>query len=330
MKSRNMFSIVNRPVELAASRKMAEASVSAALKRQSGALAINRVPPGLMEALVSITNTVNTTSTAKLGTRNRTKTTKAKAEIKTKILRTPELPADVVKVVERAAKGAVASTVGVLDLGAYVSRLPELLKVMNKSQDSLVFLEIQTSVPAGLIKTKEPLAKWAVAQLGRPLKAKESHDLVRNMLADEFFYFAESVRVQNKLDVIIGLTPAMIAFEDADGPHWNYFSMGQERVSVVSTFDLREYALTAGRPYEAAIGMLIAAQVLCLRNNINFHDETRGCIFDFNANRKGLIESIRGMQIDAQCMAHIRDQDEAKNAKSLVSGLARMRERHNG
>ncbi len=321
MKPKNPFSIVNRPVQLTASRKIAESSVSAALKRQSKTLAIDRIPPGLMEALVSKSSTVDTLSRAKPVKQRKTKSVTATPAV---------LPAGVVKVIERAANGNVASTVGVLDLGSWVSRLPKLLKVMNESQDSLVFLEIQTSVPAGLIKTKEPLEKWAVTLLGRPLKKKESSDLFRNMLADEFFYFAESVRVQNKLDQIVGLTPAMIAFEDEDGPCWNYFSVGRDKASVISTFDLREYAARAGKPYEAAVGMLIAAQVLALRNDMKYHDETRGCIFDFDANRADLVESIRGMHIDAECLKCFKDQDEAKSAKSLIMALARMKETQRG
>lgn len=316
MDLKNPFTIVNRPFELTTSRKKAESSVSAALKRQSKTLALDRVPPALMEAMVSISGIVDTSATAK-----RARQQKAVTAATTALT----LPADVVKVAERAAQGAVASTVGILDLGAWVSKLPALLKVMNRSQSSLIFLEIQTSVPAGLIKTKEPLVKWAEAQFGRPLKEEESRDLVRNMLADEFFYFAESVRVQNKLDLIVGLTPAMLAFDD-DGPHWNYFSVGQEKASIVSTFDLREYAKSAGKPYEAAVGMLIASQVLALRNDIKFHSETRGCIFDFDANRTDLVESIRGMHIDSECMANFKDKDEAKSAKSLVAALARMKE----
>lgn len=321
MKRKNPFSIVNRPVELASSRKTAESTVSAALKRQSKALAVDRVPPGLMEALLSISSTMDASAIAQRARQRKTKTAAATAA---------SLPADVVKVVERAAKGTAVSTVGVLDLGAWVSRLPELVKAMNKSQDSLVFLEIQTSVPAGLIKTKGPLVKWAAALLGRPLRMNESRDLIRNMLANEFFYFAESVRMQNKLDLIVGLTPAMIAVEVADGPCWNFFAAGLDRTSIVSTFDLREYAAAAGRPYEAAVGMLIAAQVLALRNDMEYHDETRGCIFDFNANRADLVSGIREMQIDAECMKHFKDKDEAKTARSLVKALARMKEAQRG
>jgi hypothetical protein len=136
--------------------------------------------------------------------------------------------------------------------------------------------------------------------------------------------------VQNKLDVLIGLTPAMIAFADADGPKWNYYAAGQEHVSVVSTCDLREFSAKAGRPYEAAIGMLVAAQVLALRNDMDYHAETRGCIFDFNDNRVDLVESIRAMRIDPDCLTHFKDEGEAKAAQQLVAALARMKETPRG
>ncbi|MBD9404390.1 hypothetical protein IB236_03550 [Acidovorax sp. ACV02] len=321
MKSKNPYSIVNRPAEFTSLRKTAENMVSTALKKQSRTLVMDRVPPGLLEALVSSSNQVLSPTV--------TKTAKRRV-VKAALPAAADLSSEVLKVVERAASGSIASTVGILDLGAWVSRLPDLLKVMNKSQDALVFLEVQTPVPAGLIKTEEPLARWAEKLLGRSLKEEESKDLKRNMLADEFYFFGESVRKQNKLDVLVALTPAMIAFEEKGAPRWNYFAAGNGDVSVVSTCDVREFSTKAGRPYEAAIGMLIAAQVLASRNNMEYHEETRGCIFDFNDERTELVESIRGMHIDADCMKHFKDKDEAKNAKSLVTALARMKETHRG
>lgn len=323
MKTKNPFSIVNRPMEVTAPRERIKTSLSSALKRQSKVLAgsMERIPPGLVEALFSTSAHAHPPVAAKSVKQRSAKPRTAPGA---------DLPAALVKVAERVAAGTTASTVGILDLGAWVSRLPELLKVMNTSQGRLVFLELQTSVPAGLIKTKGPLTLWASEHLGRPLRKQESDELMRNMLADEFYYFAESVRVQNKLDVLIGLTPAMIAFADTDGPKWNYFAAGQEQVSVVSTCDLREYSAKAGRPYEAAIGMLVAAQVFALRNDMDYHDETRGCIFDFNENRVDLVESIRGMRIDPDCLTHFKDEDEAKAARRLVAALARMKETQRG
>ncbi|WP_337223196.1 hypothetical protein [Delftia tsuruhatensis] len=53
MKPKNPFSIVNRPVEFMSARKAAEDIISTTLKKQSKTLAMDRVPPGLMEALVT-------------------------------------------------------------------------------------------------------------------------------------------------------------------------------------------------------------------------------------------------------------------------------------
>ena len=324
MKTKNPFSIVNRPMELTAPREQVKSSLSSALKRQSKLLAgsMERIPPGLVEALFSTSGPSRQPVGQKSTQRRSARQSAASSS---------ELPAALVKLAERTAVGAKAATVGILDLGAWVSRLPELLQVMNTSQDSLVFLELQTPVPAGLIKTKEPLTLWAREHLGRPLEEKESDELMRNMLADEFYYFAESVRAQNQLDMLIGLTPAMIAFADAEGPKWNYYAAGQDQVSVVSTCDLRDYSAKAGRPYEAAIGMLVAAQVFVLRNDrMRYHAETRGCIFDFNDIRVDLVDSIRGMRIDPDCMTHFKDDDEARAARRLVAALARMKEARRG
>ncbi|WP_448102317.1 hypothetical protein [Luteibacter jiangsuensis] len=316
MKSKNPFSIINRPVELEESRDKLKSSVGSALKKQSkGArVSLDKIPPALVEALVS------TSERAKLQPRLNS----AKAQ---KAHRVPsDLPGPLLKAAKRAISGTPVATIGILDLGAWVSRIPKLLRVMNASQDRLIFLELQTPVPAGLIKTKQPLMLWAAEQLGRSLTPSEKKDLMRNMLANEFYYFADAVRLQNKLDVLIGLTSAMIAFTDEDGPKWNYYAAGEEQVSLVSTCDLREFSEMAGRPYEAAIGMLVATQVFALRNGMQYHDETRGCIFDFNENRIDLVKSIRGMQIDADCINHFKDKDEAKVARDLISSLARMKD----
>jgi hypothetical protein len=323
MKSKSPYTIVNRPSEMSEPRDKVTSSLTSALKRQSKSLAasMDRIPPALIEALAS---------TAKTPAPKRLAPARAKTVKGSSRQAAPAVPASLLKLAERAAAAATASTVGILDLGAWVSRLPHLLEVMNKAQDRLVFLELQTPVPAGLIKTTEPLTHWAAEHLGRPLTAAESEELNRNMLADEFYYFAESVRVQNKLDVLVGLTPAMIAFVEDGLPYWNYFATGQDQVSLISTCDLRDFSAQAGRPYEAAVGMLVAAQVLALRNDLTYHPETRGCVFDFNEARTDLVTSIKAMRIEPDCLSHIHEAAEAKAARSLVAALARMKEARHG
>jgi len=92
------------------------------------------------------------------------------------------------------------------------------------------------------------------------------------------------------------MVPARIS-----NPHWKYFAAGEGKVSLISTADLRRYSREAGRPYEAAIDMLIVGQIFATRLNIGYHCETRGCVFDHNANRDDLITLIKSMTIDPHC-----------------------------
>lgn len=319
MKLKSPFTIVNRPHDLTLPQDIAEASVASALRKRSKKIAssLDAIPPALKAALLSAAVQVRKQETDVRSTKNRVKVSLS-------------LNGSIIQALEKGVTQTTASTVGILDLGAWVTRLPHLLNTMNKAQDRLVFLEIHTPVPAGLIKTQEPLIQWAEEMIGHQLGVDERSQLNRNMLADEFYYFAESVRQQHRLDVLIGLTPAMIAFTDINGPAWNYYAAGQEAVSVVSTCDLREFSAQARRPYEAAIGMLVAAQVLALRNNLDYHPETRGCIFDFNEIRSDIVKSIRGMKIDPQCMCQFKDSEEGKAAQALIAALARMKETNRG
>lgn len=320
MKSKFPFTIVNRPDDVSLPRSVAESSLQFALKKSASKLAtsLDSIPAGLREALLSSTD-LNSVFQPQ-----RNKQSKDRTQVDVSI--SPEI----VDVVNKLSTSSSVATVGILDLGAWVSRIPQLLQVMNRAQNRLIFLEIQTPVPAGLIKTKEPLVEWAKRNTNEQLTEKDISELDRNMLAHEFYYFAETVRKQHHLDVLVGLTPAMIAFLDEDGPQWNYYAAGEQSISLVSTYDLRGFSATAGRPYEAAVGMLIATQVFALRNNIDYHKETRGCIFDFNEARGELVDSIKSMKIEESCLSLFEDPLEAKSAKALISALARMKESSRG
>lgn len=319
MRKKTSFTIINRPFDNSASREKIEAELLDKLRKQiKEARPPAMIPPGLMEAMVTSLPPGSPAKKAK-GTRN--------VDI------VGELPPDLVDTVRRlSTQPATATTVGILDLGAWVSGLPDLLKRLNKAQSRYTFLEVHTAVPSGLIKTKEPLVAWAEKELGRHTTQEEKSELVRNMLADEFFYFADSVRRQHKLDYIFGLTPAMIAFADNDGPKMNYFAWGKDRVAVLSTCDLREFASEAGRPYEAAVGMLIVTQTIVKCTPLRRHKETHQCVFDFNTVRAGLIDSIRTMQIHDNCLQTLEKSspEDASATLKLIRTLSKMKVANRG
>jgi hypothetical protein len=232
---------------------------------------------------------------------------------------------DMIRLVKKLVAEKSSVRIGLLDLGAWVSGLPKLLTVLNKAQTRFAFLELQTPVPVGLIKTKIPLTEWAELHLGKKLSAADKRDLTRNMLAEEFYFFAESVRVERGLDFVMGLTSAMIAFLDEGSPCWNFYAAGEGKVALISTFDLREYATEAERPFEAAVGMLVVGQVLATRNDdLDYHRKSRGCMFDFNEKRDSLVKSIKAMRIENVCLEKIKDDGDRKAAIALVNALSKM------
>lgn len=313
---KNPFTIINRNREVNVKRAEFEINLTHSLKRQAPKTAemFQRLPRPLQEAALS--------STAPLAPLDWVRSPRKAIPEQSKLL------SQFAAAVKLAGTRAQATTVGILDLGARVSGLPRLIARMNEAQDRMVFLEVQTPVPAGMIKTGKTLVAEFEREVGRPLRADEQQDVGRNMLVDEFLTFAESVRQKNELDSLIGITPAMLAFREGDRTFWNYFSYGNSGpLSVVSTFELRGYAARAGRPFEAAVGMLIVAQLISTRNHLAFHAETRGCALDFNEDRESLVESIRPMRFDDQCLKAIaaRDANEATSARELMSALRRMK-----
>lgn len=313
---KNPFTIINRNREVNVKRAEFETNLAQGLKRSAPKTAemFERLPRPLREAALS--------STAPLAPLNWVRSPRKAIPEQSRLL---SQFAAVVKVADTRAR---ATTVGIIDLGARVSGLPRMIERMNNAQDRMVFIEVQTPVPAGMIKTGATLVIEFERALGRPLREDEKQDVVRNMLVNEFMMFAESVRQKNDLDSLVGITPAMLAFHERNDTHWNYFSYGNgASLSVVSTFGLRDYAARAGRPFEAAVGMLIVGQLIAARNHLVFHPETRGCPLDFNEDRESLVESIRPMRFDAECIKAIeaRDRNEAKSARELMNALRRMK-----
>lgn len=314
--TKNLFTIINRNREVNVKRAEFEINLAQSLKRSAPKTAkmFERLPLPLKEAALS--------STAPFATlkwvRSPRKATPEQSNLLSQF-------AETVKI---AGTRAQATTVGILDLGARVSGLPRIIERMNNAQDRMVFIEVQTPVPAGMIKTGATLVTEFERAVNRHLRDDEKQDVVRNMLVNEFLMFAESVRQKNELDSMVGITPAMLAFHEDNDTHWNYFSYGNGGpLSVVSTFGLRDYAARAGRSFEAAVGMLIVGQLISTRNHLDFHKDTRGCPLDFNEDRKSLVESIRSMRFDAKCLKAIgaRDPNEAKSARELMNTLRRMK-----
>lgn len=204
-------------------------------------------------------------------------------------------------------------TVGVWDLGVWVGGLLDIISAMNRATDGLTIFQVQAAIPAGIIWQKERVRAWAERKLKRKLNRTELRELTAAIVDDEFLPLVEKVRGNVGVDYLIALTPARIAGEldDEEGrptvPSDLYSSPG-DKVSLVSTYQLRELSAETSRPYEYAVAIVVLSALLVLMNSkLEFHDETRGCLFDLNYNRHDIVSSLRKPHVDESCLRKIKE-----------------------
>jgi hypothetical protein len=194
-----------------------------------------------------------------------------------------------------------ASRVGIWDLGAYVGRLPQVIEAVNRAQNELVFYEALAAMPTGTVSQPSRVRAWSKA-LGGPRRLP---GLLANVIAEDFFKRAERVRRDLGLDYLAGLTAKMIADEDAEQVYYNLLAAARSRLILVSTCDLRKYAARAGRPFESAVVGLVVAEVLTLlHRRLEFHPD-RGCLFDYNEDRAGIVKVLKDPRIEDSCLQKI-------------------------
>jgi hypothetical protein len=227
------------------------------------------------------------------------------------------------KVIHEFGRHSRVETVGLWDLSSQVGGLPEVIQRLNESQPVLAFFEVQAAIRSGLISRPERVLKWAKELAGEELGATDLEQIESNVIYEDFSRRAERVRRDLGLDFLVGFTPSMIAFEEESNIEWNYFSAGTGRLALVSLYDLDKYARKARRPFEVAVGAVAIAQLLTVINkDLEFHDEIRGCLFDFNEDRDSIVRSIRALCIEDQCLKKIRPRYRSA-AEAMVAALRR-------
>lgn len=198
--------------------------------------------------------------------------------------------------------------VGIWDLAGRVGRLPQVIEVVNAAQPPFAFFEVHAAIPAGLVSRPERVAAWAQKRRRRPLTRAERKELQNNVIDEDFFERAEVIRKDLGIAYLVGITPNMIAGADEDGVDWNFFSSWDERLVLVSTFELREFARQAGRPFEACVAGIIVATLLVAMHfpDLSFHEEDRGCLFDYNEQRVTIVRCLKDPKIEPKCLKLIK------------------------
>ena len=217
-------------------------------------------------------------------------------------------------------RGDTTLTVALWDIDARVGELPPIINLLNECQPVFTFFDLQAPIPGGLVIRSENFAAWASERLEKRVSKKQQEEFQNNLMFDDFYKHARGVYKDIGVDYLVGITQYMIAGEEDGEFYWNYFSTSRDRTILVSAFDVREYARQAGRPFEVAVAMLVIAQLLATINKkIGFHDDT-GCLFDFNADRVSLIDSIKAAQIEPACLKLI-DAKYRAAAEAMMEAL---------
>jgi hypothetical protein len=210
-------------------------------------------------------------------------------------------------VVEDISKGGQSVTVAFLDLDARVGGLPKVIESLNTAQTLFTFLDLQAALPAGLLIPSNKFSSWARHRVGWKRVTKGERDSFEdNLMFNDFYKYAQAVRQTSGVDYLIGITQYMIAIEEEEenAYYWNYFSSAEERIILASTYDLREYALKSGRPFEIAVTLIALAQLLSQMNKIDYH-RNRGCFFDENIDRSSIVKSLKNAKIEPKCFDKI-------------------------
>ena len=216
------------------------------------------------------------------------------------------------------ARARAVTTVGIWDVGANVGRLPKVIAALNRAQQEYEFYQVLSAVPAGLISQPERVRAWSEALGG----TRRLPGLKRNVIAADFFRRAERVRKDLPIDYLAGITASLIADEDEDEVQWNLFATWSARLVLVSSFQLREFAAKAERPFEAAVmGLVVAALLATRHSRLRFHDDT-GCLFDYNEKRADIVRVLRQPRIEDGCLERIPTKHRAV-ALAIVRTLDR-------
>jgi hypothetical protein len=224
-------------------------------------------------------------------------------------------------VVEDLQRSKSVITVALWDLGAHVGLLSEVIDLLNQSQPVFTFFNLQAPVPAGLVIQAENFAAWARRRIGKKVDAKANQVFQNNLMSNDFYEYAQIVHRKLGVDYLAGITPYMVAGEEDGKLFWNHFSDSKKRIILTSAYDLREYASQAGRPFEVAVVGVVLAQLLAeINKRVEFHED-RGCIFDYNADRVSIVESLTKAEIEPECLNAI----DAKHRPAVQNMLAALK-----
>jgi hypothetical protein len=191
-------------------------------------------------------------------------------------------------------------TVAIVDIDTKVGFLPELIEKANRIQAYFYF---------------------KVAYLPFPSSTFGERDEGMIMSTPKIENYLASLTRDLNVDRVCCLTACRID----DGETSNLLTVTADKnpyVSILSTFGLRGYALSANVSFPKAVLFLCMGAILAMddRWNLTFHAKTMNCLMDYCAHLGDMVEGLRHMKFDhIRCRAKVRDREELAAIDSLLA-----------
>lgn len=203
----------------------------------------------------------------------------------------------------RAPEISPALIVALVDIDARAGFLAAAIQSANDAQTYYEFRVAYLPVPSGAVR--------------RDIDRISSPQLFIPALEE----FATTTPGQLGADRVCFLTRNLLASYD----YWNHFGAALENhygVFFVSTADLREFAQEAGTTFAKTVLLVCLSMLMRTdeRWDLDFHEETVGCLLDYCANRHDMVASLKRMRFDhAPCRSKIKDEKMLAAIDAIVA-----------
>jgi hypothetical protein len=201
----------------------------------------------------------------------------------------------------RGSRGPETITIGVWDISARMPYLYDLVETLNVKKEYLLFFEVVASPPLGIEANAKRIEELA-RSLGKRVSPEDLAGIRRNIVSDDVLPRVRRLRERFALDQAVGIVRQPILIDSSKAIDWDFYADAEEHEALVSTDGVREYAAQAGRSFEASVGYLILGIVACaIQDDVDYHKENRGCLFDYNESRETLVHSLKMFRLCEQC-----------------------------
>jgi hypothetical protein len=193
---------------------------------------------------------------------------------------------------------------GIVDLDVRAGFLPNVLDRISARQSSFRFELIVATFPTGLTRAG-PRVRPILEQLGVQIS---DEDLEANVYAPDIFRAAKSLKRDMGFKALgVTVSKKILDLEALDSAgekvEWDLFSTSSDGIAIASAYELREYARKAKREFEACLAsMLVAALFVEYFPKVEFHKDTRRCIFDRCDDRSEIVRGLKEMKISKEVL----------------------------